>query len=109
MIPRIGFLCAAITLVLPPFAAAATRLAPPKSLSVQLPDGTEAFPGPDADAINQNCLGCHSADMVTNQPAMTKPAWQAEVAKMIAAYKAPIAAQDIDAITAYLYRTRGLN
>jgi hypothetical protein len=109
MRPRIAFLCAAITLILPPVAAAATRMAPPKSLSVQLPDGTDAFPGADADAINQNCLGCHSTEMVLTQPAMTKPAWRAEVAKMIATYKAPIAAQDIDAITAYLYRTKGLN
>lgn len=108
MLPRVAFLCAAITLILAPFAAAAT-LAPPKSLSVQLPDGTDTFPGADADAINQNCLGCHSADMVLNQPALTRPTWQAEVAKMIATYKAPIAAQDVDAIIAYLYRTKELN
>ena len=106
---RTAILCAAIALGLAPFATAGAQMALPKSLSVNLPDGTEPFAGPDADAINQNCLACHSADMVLNQPAMTKPAWQAEVAKMIATYKAPVAPQDVDAIVAYLYRTRGLN
>ena len=42
-----------------------------KSVSVDLPPGDEMFPnGPGADAINNNCLACHSADMVLNQPAL---------------------------------------
>ena len=38
-----------------------------KSVSVSLPFGDKMFPGPGSDAINQNCLACHSADMVLNQ------------------------------------------
>jgi len=34
--------------------------------------------------------GCHSADMVLNQPAISKTQWREEVEKMRTAYKAPI-------------------
>ncbi|HWY60501.1 MAG TPA: cytochrome c [Rhizomicrobium sp.] len=109
MFSRAAILCATIILGLAPFAAAGARMTLPKSVSVDLPAGTEPFAGADADAINQNCLACHSADMVLNQPPMTQAAWQAEVAKMIGTYKAPVASQDVDAIVAYLYRIRGRN
>lgn len=108
MFARAAIMCATMTLSLA-LSAACTQMAPPKSVSVDLPDGTEQFAGNDADAVNRNCLACHSADMVLNQPAMTRPAWQAEVAKMIGTYKAPVAQQDVEAIVAYLYRTKGLN
>ncbi|WP_395679744.1 hypothetical protein [Inquilinus sp.] len=61
------------------------------------------FPGgSEADAINNNCLACHSADMVLNQPALPKTAWEAEVNKMINAYKAPVAPEDVAPIVDYL-------
>jgi hypothetical protein len=67
------------------------------------------FPGgPDADAINNNCLACHSAGMVLNQPALPKTEWEAEVDKMRAAYKAPIDAKDVDAILDYLVSIKGV-
>lgn len=76
-----------------------------KSLDVELPDSDRQFPpGPGAAVINANCLACHSADMVLNQPALSKTAWTAEVTKMIKVYKAPIAAQDIGPIIDYLTR-----
>jgi mono/diheme cytochrome c family protein len=66
------------------------------------------FPnGPGADAINNNCLACHSADMVLNQPAMSKVQWQAEVDKMRTAYKAPVDPNDVDAILDYLVSVKG--
>jgi hypothetical protein len=77
------------------------------SLSVDLPDDGQTFPGPDAEAINDNCLGCHSAGMVLNQPALTRRQWAAEVDKMRNAYKAPVPADQVDAIVAYLARTKG--
>ena len=53
-----------------------------RSVSVDLPSGDRMFPGgPGADAINNNCLACHSAGMVLNQPALPKAEWQAEVDK----------------------------
>ena len=65
------------------------------------------FPGPGADAINNNCLACHSAGMVLNQPELSKKAWMAEVNKMITAYKAPVAPEDVGAIVDYLDRVKG--
>ena len=48
-----------------------------------------------------------SADMVLNQPAMSKTQWREEVEKMRAAYKAPIDAKDVDTIVDYLVRIGG--
>jgi hypothetical protein len=79
-----------------------------KSLSVDLPVGDDMFPnGPHADAINNNCLGCHSADMVLNQPALPTAQWQAEIDKMRTAYKAPIDPKDVDEILDYLVSVKG--
>lgn len=86
--------------------------APPstlRSVSIDLPSGDRMFPpGPGADAINNNCLACHSAGMVLNQPAMPRAAWQTEVSKMVNVYKAPVAAEDVPAIVAYLDATKGI-
>ena len=74
-----------------------------KSVSVDLPDSDRMFPGgSEADAINNNCLACHSAGMVLNQPALSKDAWTAVVNKMINAYKAPVAPEDVGPIVDYL-------
>lgn len=78
-----------------------------KSIHVVLPDSTRMFPGPGADAINNNCRSCHSAGMVLNQPDLTQAAWKGEVAKMINVFKAPVAPEDVGAIVDYLTRTKG--
>ncbi len=79
-----------------------------KSVSVELPPGDDLFPnGPGADAIDNNCLACHSADMVLNQPALQMTQWHAEVEKMRTAYKAPVDPKDVDAIVNYLVSTKG--
>jgi hypothetical protein len=65
--------------------------------------------GPGSDAINNNCLACHSAGMVLNQPTLTKEAWAGIVHKMIAVYKAPVSDEDAATIVAYLTRTKGEN
>lgn len=79
-----------------------------KNVKIDLPDSDKMFPaGPGSDAINNNCLACHSADMVLNQPAMSKQAWAAEVNKMINNYKAPIAPEDVGAIVDYLTALKG--
>jgi len=77
------------------------------SLSLDLPFGDRMFDGPDADAINNNCLACHSAGMVLNQPKLPRKVWEAEVEKMRAAYKAPVAEEDVKAIVDYLTRIKG--
>ena len=79
-----------------------------KPVKVDLPDSDKMFPdGPGADAINNNCLACHSADMVLNQPALSKQAWATEVNKMINNYKAPVTAEDVGPIVDYLAALKG--
>jgi hypothetical protein len=79
-----------------------------KSTTVELPAGDALFPGgSSADAINNNCLACHSPDMVLNQPPLSKATWEAEVNKMINTYKAPIDKADVPAIVSYLVQTKG--
>ena len=97
-------------LVVAVLAPVSGRTEPPitlKSVTVDLPDSGRMFPGPGSDAINNNCLACHSAGMVLNQPALPKSAWQAEVTKMINIYKAPVSQEDAAAIVDYLTRTKG--
>jgi cytochrome c5 len=79
-----------------------------KSVSIELPAGDRTFSdGPGADAMNNNCLACHSAGMVLNQPALPKAEWEAGVEKMRTAYQAPIDAKDVGAILDYLVAIRG--
>jgi hypothetical protein len=78
-----------------------------KSVKIELPDSDKMFEGSGSDAINNNCLACHSAGMVLNQPALSKQAWTAEVNKMINNYKAPVAPEDVGAIVDYLTRVKG--
>jgi hypothetical protein len=73
------------------------------SVSTKFPDPGRLFPGgSSADAINNNCLACHSIGMVLTQPKMSRAEWQAEVNKMRTTYKAPIADADVPAIVDYL-------
>ena len=80
-----------------------------QSVRVDIPDRGTTFPGSGSDAINNNCLACHSAGMVLNQPALPKATWQAEVDKMIHAYKAPVAPEDAAAIVDYLAKIKGVD
>jgi sulfite dehydrogenase (cytochrome) subunit B len=72
-------------------------------ITYQLPDETaDLKPGPGAETA-QVCRACHSADYISTQPSKKgKAFWQAEVQKMIKAYKAPIADADAATITDYL-------
>ena len=89
--------------VLAPLAAHAEQRLSLKSVTVDLPFGDRMFPdGPGSDLVNSNCLACHSAGMVLNQPALSKAQWRTEVEKMRTAYKAPIDPKDVDAIVNYL-------
>lgn len=74
---------------------------------VSLPDPFRQYQGTDAAAINKNCLTCHSAGMVLNQPAMNQATWTVEVNKMINVFKGPIDKADVPAIIAYLVKHKG--
>ncbi len=73
------------------------------SVSVKLPRSDGTFPGGRAaDAINNDCLICHSAGMVLDQAKLSRAQWQDEVNKMREFFKAPFAAEDVPAIVDYL-------
>ena len=91
-----------------PFAGWAAGPSELKSVTVDLPAGDRMFPpGRGSDEINNNCLACHSAGMVLNQPPLPKAMWEEEVHKMINAYKAPVEAKDVEPIVDYLSRVKG--
>jgi cytochrome c553 len=98
---------ASTSLMLPALASGAPLAL--KSVNVNLPDSDRMFSGPGADAANSNCLACHSAGMVLTQPTLSKAQWEAEVNKMIDAYKAPIAKDDVGLIVDYLVKIRAAN
>lgn len=77
-----------------------------KSTKVEYPTSDTQFPGEGADAINNNCLACHSADHVFNQPPLSKEGWEEVVHKMVTAYKAPISPDDEKQIVEYLVKTK---
>lgn len=80
-----------------------------EGLKIALPTPTATLkPGPGAELVGGACLICHSADYITTQP-RDKPLafWKAEVEKMKKVYGAPIADDQIDALSAYLARSYG--
>ncbi len=78
-------------------------------ITYELPRETAAFkPGPNLEVVQNNCTGCHSTDYISTQPRgpkFKKDFWQAEVAKMIKVYGAPIDDADIGKIVEYLAQT----
>lgn len=91
------------------FAIAALALvaaAPPtQRLAVELPDGEGLLPeryGVSGEAVNNNCLACHSAAMITAQPRLTRVQWGETIAKMRTVYGAPIDPADDKAILDWL-------
>ena len=104
MLPAVALLGIATV----PFVARATPPLELKPTKVELPESARMFPaGPGADAINNNCLACHSVGMVLNQPSLSKQAWAAEVHKMINYYKAPVPPEDVGTIVEYLTALKG--
>jgi sulfite dehydrogenase (cytochrome) subunit B len=87
--------------------AMASKIAMAAPVSYELPAETTTLrPGPGVEAAQGNCLACHSSDYIAMQPPkLGKPFWDAEVAKMIKVYKAPISNDDAKAIADYLSAT----
>ncbi len=100
----IALICIALTV---PVGARAQPSFALKSASIVLPNRGIRFSGPGAEAVNENCLTCHSAGMVLNQPMLPAAAWKAEAEKMIHVYKAPVDEKDVAAIVDYLARVKG--
>jgi mono/diheme cytochrome c family protein len=66
-------------------------------------DSVKLKPGNNLDIVEQNCAACHSLDYIQmNAPFLDQKGWQAEVAKMVNAFKAPITEADQQKIIDYL-------
>src|SRR5271163_457968 len=90
-----------------PTAAMAIEL---KSVEVELPYSDQEVPGgSEAEAINNNCRSCHSADFVLSQPNLPRAIWDAEVRKMIKVMKATISSKDATEILDYLAKFKSDN
>ena len=64
--------------------------------------------GPGRDLVIANCVACHSLDYIQmNSPFPDRKLWEAEVGKMINAFGAPIAKDDIPALVDYLVQYYG--
>jgi cytochrome c5 len=104
-IPLLAALGGALLIVSAVAAKVPTTLA---SIAVTLPESTRALPdGPGVATVRNNCLACHSAGMILNQPRLPKAAWQAEVDKMRNVYKAPVDEKAVAAIVDYLAAIKG--
>ena len=76
------------------------------NVAVSLPDAPVALPpGPNVELATAACTACHSADMITNQPRLTRAQWQANVEKMVKVYKANIDPDDVAPVVDYLVAT----
>jgi len=69
-----------------------------------------AFPikmGKGFDAIQANCLMCHSFGYITNQGRQSKKFWHGKVIKMVDHFKAPMDEKAIKETTDYLFEHYG--
>jgi mono/diheme cytochrome c family protein len=63
---------------------------------------------PGLDKVEGNCGACHSLDYIQmNSPFLNPASWDAEIAKMINVFGAPIGADDAKAIAEYLKKNYG--
>ncbi len=63
---------------------------------------------PGRDKVEANCTGCHSLDYIQmNSPFLSPAGWDAELAKMIDVFGAPIDANDAKTIVDYLQASYG--
>jgi hypothetical protein len=63
---------------------------------------------PGLDKVEANCGACHSLDYIQmNSPFLTASVWDAEIAKMINAFGAPISDEDAKVIGDYLKTNYG--
>ena len=84
------------------------------ALAIAFPAAAEEKPvqlkkAPGLDKVEGNCSGCHSLDyIVMNSPFPNAALWDAEVAKMIKAFGAPISETDAKGIADYLKQNYGM-
>jgi hypothetical protein len=108
--------CLTIALLLAPEAALAKKAkgkaapaAAGQTAMIELPPGDDVLPDrPNAEAVDRNCLSCHSTETILNQPALSRDIWKAEIDKMRTDFKAQISPDADEAILAYLTSINGV-
>jgi cytochrome c553 len=79
------------------------------SVNLNFPRSNNTFPvGAGADAMNNDCLICHSAGMVLDQASLSRAGWQGIVDQMHNDFKAPFATADGPAIVDYLVNLKNV-
>lgn len=74
----------------------------PQQAAVAVPED-QAAPGPGRELFIAHCSSCHSMDYIRmHAPFGTRALWEASVAKMRNAFKAPVGDEDARAIVEYL-------
>jgi hypothetical protein len=63
--------------------------------------------GKGFDAVQANCLMCHSFGYIINQGPQSKEFWAQKVEKMVVHFKAPITKEDSATVTDYLFKHYG--
>ena len=90
-----------------------TRIIALAAIALALPAAAQERPvelkkAPGLDKVESNCSGCHSLDYIQmNSPFPNAALWDAEVAKMIKAFGAPISEADAKVIADYLKKNYG--
>ena len=108
--------CLTMALLLAPAAALAKKgkdkPAPAMSGTtalIELPPGDDVLPDRlGAEAVDRNCLLCHSTETILNQPALSRDIWKAEIDKMRIDFNAQISPDADEAILAYLTSINGV-
>jgi len=63
--------------------------------------------GKGFDAVQANCLMCHSFGYIINQGRQSRKFWRGKVDKMIVHFKAPIDEKSAKVVTDYLFEHYG--
>lgn len=63
--------------------------------------------GKGFDAVNANCLMCHSFGYIINQGPQSRDFWDKKIDKMIVHFKAPIDKEAYNTVLDYLYKNYG--
>jgi len=83
-------------------AAGAAMAADPGESGLRLKDG------PERALVQSTCAACHSVDYIlTNSVFLDRKGWEATVNKMVKAFGAPVAPEDLPKIVDYLAQAYG--
>jgi mono/diheme cytochrome c family protein len=63
--------------------------------------------GKGFDAVQANCLTCHSFGYMINSGKQSKKFWRGKIDKMIVHFKAPMSDKDVEIITDYFFEHYG--